>query len=321
MDKMPTPMSQASAAKRVITPADAIIAIGRGNPKASELAGLSDLTRRDATILADVWPAFPEERRVAVLRQLDELAESNVTLLFGRVYRIALADESAVVRQLAIAGLWEDTGSDLIETFLTLLQHDPSTDVRAEAATALGRFAELAALGELGESSARRIESALFEAARSDEQPELVKRKSLEHATVFGRKDEAEALILEAYDSDDSAVRASAVYAMGRSLDRRWLRTVIAELESDDAELRYEAARASGELGHADAIPGLSELVLDTDVEVRTAATIALGKIGGPGAIRVLRALLQSEEPADREAIEDAIAEAELMSDGPRTQP
>lgn len=319
---MPTPtFPDRPANEPTVTPAEAVSAIGQGSYKAHDLQALSDLSRSEARQLASIWPSIPESTRLSVLRELSQAAEDNVLYLFGRVFRIGLTDPSPVARQISISGLWEDEGSDLIDPLLEMMQNDPSVDVRGEAASALARFAELATVDELAESTAERVRDALFEAAQASEQADHVRRRALESVAIFGGSSGVNELIDDAFNSDDSAIRASAIYAMGRSLDRRWLGTVIGEFESDDAQIRYEAARASGELGHIDAVSGLSDLVLDRDVEVRHAAVGALGKIGGPGAIRVLRAYAESCPPADRELVEDALAEAQLLDNSLRGQP
>lgn len=311
---MPTPTFQDRPANEPrTTPAEAVSAIGRGAFKNGDLQALSDLSRSAARELADVWPSFPEELRVRVLRTLSESAEEHVQYLFGRVFRIALRDPSAVVRQIAIAGLWEDDSSDLIDELVDLMARDDSIDVRAESAIALARFVDLAATEELDMAAASRLQTALLDAAGPGGQSDLVRRRAMESVAVLGGSVVA-SLIREAYDSDDAAMRASAIYAMGRSLDRAWLSTVVGELESDDAELRYEAARASGELGHADAIPNLAELLNDRDTEVRQAALTALGRIGGAGAARVLRGYAEHAPVADRDLVEDALEEARLAS-------
>jgi HEAT repeat protein len=301
-------------AKPEIAPAEAFEALGRGVPDRPYLLALSDLGRADRRALERLWPSLPETTRIEVIQRLTAIVEEDVQFVFASVFRAALGDESAVVRQLAVAGLWEDEGSDLIDLLIRLLEHDESQDVRAEAAEGLSRFAERAAAGEIDAQQTEAVRAALLDATSHREPSELVRRRALESLAVFGSH-VAGGLIRDAYDSDDTPVRASAVYAMGRSLDRQWLPTVIAEFSSEDAELRYEAARASGQLGHADAVPGLVDLVADDDVEVRHAAIDALGKIGGPGAIRVLRALSGSAPAADRDAIEDALAEASLGGD------
>ena len=278
------------------------------------------MSRADARGFALAWPQFPEETRLSVLRRLAELAETNVEHLFGRAYRVALTDASPVARQLAVSALWEDEGSDLVERFAKLLESDSSSDVRAEAAAALGRFAELATYETLNEQDAGLVKRALYAAAFTGDQPDHVRRRALESISIFGDLAETRTLISEFFDSDDTATRASAIFAMGRSLDRRWLPTVIAELGSDDSEIRYEAARAAGELGHVDAVEALSALVRDPDPEIRHAAIISLGKIGGPGSVRILRALVDASLEADAEIIEDALAEASLGNEMIRAQ-
>lgn len=312
---MPTPTFPEPPAKQGPTPSEVIAALGRGEVRPSELIALSDLNRADARLLAAAWPSVPLEARIDAVRELSDLAENDVRYVFGRALRIALDDASPVVRQLAIAALWEDEGTDLIASFVRLMRADASTDVRAEAATALGHFAELAPVEQLDAADADKVRVALAEAATDDEQPLLVQRRAVESLATVGEAEQVGALIEAAYDSDDTAARASALYAMGRTLDRRWLPTVIAELGSDDPELRFEAARASGELGHIDAVGPLASLLQDPDTEVRLAAIAALGRIGGPGAKRVLRAYAATCPPGDQEIVDDTLMEASLRSD------
>lgn len=310
MVQMPTPTSQEQPPKSGPTPADAIAAIGRGEFQPSELTPLSDLGRADTTALARAWRDFPEAARATAVRCCAELAETNLQYTFGRVLRIALDDPSALVRQLAVAALWEDDGTDLVGRYLMLLRNDQSQDVRAEAAQGLATFADRAAEEGLSPERAAEIRSALVAVAGDATEPYLVRRRALESVAVFGSQDRIVDLIREAYDADDHGARAGALYAMGRSLDRRWLPTILAELESADAEMRYEAARASGRLGDDRAVPGLAALGLDLDPEVRCAAIDALGNIGGSAAVSVLRALRASSPESDAEAIEDALEEA-----------
>jgi HEAT repeat protein len=318
---MPTPTSPGQPDKPRITPADAVAAIGRGAYKPQDLHALSDLSRADASLLASAWPTFPEETRINVLRQLEQIAENNVQYVFGRAFRVALEDPSPVARHLAISGMWEDEQVDLVDTFISMMENDLSTDVRAAAASALARYADLAVIEELDNDQADHIQESLMSAAQADDQPALVRRRALESVAIFGGEGGVHELIEDAYDSDDSATRASAIYAMGRSLDRSWLSTVLSEFESDEAELRYEAARASGELGHVDAVAGLSDLLFDQDAEVRHAAIGALGMIGGPGAIRVLRNYAQSCPPGDSELVDEALSEAQLFNNPLRGKP
>ncbi len=315
---MPTPtFLDLQASQPEPTPADALSALRRGDFSPAALLPLSDLSRADARAVAIEWPGFPEPTRLRALRMIGELVETNVRVAFGRMLRIALDDPSAPVRQLAVAALWEDEGSDLCERLSTLAAEDPSVDVRAEAIQGLGRIAELAALGELEPDASTALMEQLRGWAADAREPPIVRRRALESVAVFGRACGAELLIRDAFEHDDPAMQAAALYAMGRSLDRRWLTTVLGEFDSPDAEMRYEAARASGQFGDPVAIAGLTGLARDHDSEVRLAAIDALGKIGTPAAVKVLHALKQEPEE-DEDSIAEALNEALLTIDALR---
>ncbi|HEY7035766.1 MAG TPA: HEAT repeat domain-containing protein [Thermomicrobiales bacterium] len=315
---MPTPTSPEPRPNADPTPADAIAAIGRGEFTPRDLIPLADLGRADAALLRRAWPSFTDEQRERAVRAMAEFAESDVQYVFGRALRVALDDSSPVVRQLAIAALWEDEGSDLIEAFLELVDRDPSQDVRAEAAQGLSRFAELAAEDGLKTGVAARLRRTLVAIAADQCEPYVVRRRALEAAGVFGRDPEIVDLIRDAYDADDAGLRAGALYAMGRTCDTGWLDALLFEFESPDAEMRFEAARATGELGDDRAVPGLTELASDEDVEVRQMAIGALGRIGGTAAVNALRRLARRGSAADRDAIDEALEEALVSIDALR---
>jgi HEAT repeat protein len=318
---MPTPTSQEPRPSSGRAPADAFAAIGRGDFAPRDLLPLSDLGRADAAAFAAAWPGFPPDSRERVVRYLADLAESHVEYVFGRALRVALDDRSPVVRQLAVAALWEDDGSDLKDRLIEMLRHDPSQDVRAEAALGLGRFAQQAADGELDAETADRLRAALTTAAGGRNATYVVRRRALGSLAAFGRSEETNRLIREAYDADDAGLKAGSLYAMGQSCDLGWLDTVLHEFDSPDAEMRFEAARASGELGDDRAVPGLANLARDADAEVRQAAIAALGRVGGAAAVNVLRRLAQGAPEADADAIDDALDEALLGVDPPRIRP
>lgn len=295
--------------------ADALLAVSQGDFALKVLAAFSDLDREKLGQLRRAWPVLELETRERLIRALDELAEETVRYNFGRVYRVALGDSEASVRQLAIPALWEEESSELLDLLFTMID-DPSPDVRAEAARALGRYVVLAAAEELDEVYEGRLYDALYRLAADPSEHQLVRRYALESLSSFGGRGPIVDLIREAYADEDQSVRAGALFAMGRSLDARWLNIVLSELKSDDPELRYEAARACGELGDNRAVEGLAALTTDTDTEVRFAAIAALGRIASPGASRVLRRLAERASGEDLQAIEDAIEQTELLADG-----
>jgi HEAT repeat protein len=86
-------------------------------------------------------------------------------------------------------------------------------------------------------------------------------------------------------------------------------------MDSDDSEMRYEAATAAGELGEAEAVSRLIELTTDTDMEVKIAAIQALGKIGGQEVKQRLQTLVSSKSQAIRDAAEQALSEIDAYAE------
>jgi HEAT repeat protein len=102
---------------------------------------------------------------------------------------------------------------------------------------------------------------------------------------------------------------------MGRSADTYWLPTVLNELQSDDPEVRYEAAAAAGMIEDEEAVSDLIAMVDDEDSDVREQVLMALGAIGGEEAIEALRELANSPDERTREAAMQALEEAEFGDD------
>jgi len=264
--------------------------------------------------LADVWSRADEAVRVAAVRTMADLADDRIELNFGRALRLALRDGSAVVRQLAVAALWEDERSDLLAELLRMVRSDPSDDVRAEAARGLGGFADRS-VRDGSAADARAVRDALVAIAADEGSAFLLRRRAIEAVGAFGQEPAVRAIVQAAYESDEQDFQAGALTAMGRSQDSRWLPIVAAELGSAEPELRFEAARACGAIGDDSVVPELAELTGDADAEVRYAAVAALGQIGGRAAVRVLRALAEGASPYDAELIEAALEEALVGSD------
>jgi HEAT repeat protein len=292
---------------------EAITAIRDGDLSQTQVARLSDLSRASARTLAAAWDTIPEGNRVDLVRRFDELSEERVELNFGRALRIALGDRSAVVRQLAVAGLWEDDSSELLERLRSMLENDESPDVRAQAAASLERFSGKAAAGALDDTVARDLRDELRRSASDVGAPYAVQRRALESLGPYAGDPEITSLIKEAFDSADHGLQCSALYAMGRSQDARWLPTILEQLESEEPEIRFEAARAAGLLGSTDALPVLVQAARDDDAEVRHTAISAIGQIGGRGAVRALERLAEDAGEADLELIQAAIDDVNTL--------
>jgi HEAT repeat protein len=273
-----------------------------------DLTDLSDLARSEMGSFREAWAVLDDSRRLELVRTLVEQAEANIHLNFHAILRTFLSDPDAQVRRMAIEGLWEDERPNLIAPLVDLLQDDPATEVRAAAATSLGRFMLLGALGEIGDELARVAEEALHMAWYRAGEPVEVRRRALE-SLAYSSMPELPTLIQNAYFDDDELMRQSALFAMGRSADRRWARLVLAELGSPEPAMRFEAAIAAGEMALREAVQTLIRRLDDPDAGVRDAAIAALGKIGGPLAKRALQALAKGSDEVLAQAAEDALDE------------
>lgn len=283
-------------------------------PSAVEVAHLSALSPAEVAGFRAGWTALSPERREAVLRLAIELSENDVVLDFGEIFKIALDDPEPLVRVAGIEGLWEDDDYRIADRMTALLRQDSDERVRVAAALGLARFATLAEEGLLAASAANRLRAALFAAAQDRQEPLDVRRRVIE---ALGALDDARVagLIEAAYADPDPKMRASAMYAMGRTVDERWLPIILGELESDNAEFRFEAARAAGLIGSGRALVPLITRLDDEDLEVRLAAIGALGEIGGDVARKALQRCAKSEEEVVRDAANEVLDEMDLDAD------
>jgi len=282
--------------------------LGEGNaPKAAALTFLSDLSSEDREAFRQTWPQLPAARRRQIVKMLGTMAEDNIELYFRPVYLVALDDQDADVRLAGIEGLVEDTSKLTLDKLIDLLDHDPDEAVREAAASALGRFAYLAECDKLSEGGARLRESLVRSASDTQEDSD-VRRRAIESLGYLNGDAQVQQLISDAYKRGGRQAE-SAVFAMGRNMDNRWEQTILDELESDLPAMRFEATRATGEMALEDALPYLVRLVDDPDAEVRLAAVWALGQVGGRPAAEALARVLKSDNPALREAAEEAMQE------------
>ncbi len=285
-----------------------------GEPSLPDLMALSDLTRQQAELVRDRWALVPPSRRLRVVEQLVRLADEDLDLQLAQFLRVAMHDSEAEVRALAVRGLWEDEATDLIGSFIALLHNDPSTAVRAAAATGLAAYVLAGELEELDGALAMRAEEALLGVLHDESEPLEVRRRALESIAYSGEVGVRQ-LIEDAYYDSEEAMRISALFAMGRSADVRWRGLVRAELRNPSAAMRAEAAFACGELEARSAVEELITLLSDQVERVRLAAIFALGRIGGRDARDALEAVLLGENPQETAAAEEALEEMEFFAD------
>ena len=279
----------------------------------SSLYGFSDLTRAEAQLFQEVWSCIDAGRRRWIIQSLVDIAEASFEVDFNSIFRLCLNDEDEMVRSRAVEGLWEDEDLTLAGLLVRLLRDDPSESVRAAAATSLGRFVLLGELEKIEAAPAMMVEDALLGAIYDPHETLEVRRRAVESIAYSGQN-QVRDIIEMAYCDDEEEMRISAVFAMGRSADPLWREMVIAELDNPNPEMRYEAARACGELEISAALSALIGLIeADPDPEVQEMAIWALGRIGGKEARRVLEACCESEDEVLRQAAEEALDELDFL--------
>ncbi len=280
----------------------------------SRLADLSDLNPEQLRLLDDVWEKIEPKRRRQIIFRLVELAEDNIGLNFDAIFRHRLKDQDEEVRSIAIEGLWENEETSLIEPLINLMEQDSSAKVQAAAALALGRFAMLAEHQKLPPDYTSRPSQVLLATFGNGSKPIEVRCRVLEAVAPLSLP-QVRRSIAEAYHSGNSKLKISALYAMGKNCDPYWLSILRMELASADAEVRYEAASACGELGEDEAVVNLIELTDDIDADVQLAAVQALGKIGGSEVKNHLEKCLNHQSEAVCQVAAQALHELEVTKE------
>lgn len=276
---------------------------------------LSDLTTEQALAFDVKWSAAPNANRAVIARHMADISEDNFVVDYTPMFRKFLEDNSAEVRLAALDGLWDCSDMTLVQPIIILMQKDQDERVRAQAAATLGHIVLMAEWGQVDIAHAEKIVEALIMEFNRLENPPAVRRASLESmgASADVRVPE---LIKGAYYNGDEEMQVSAVFAMGRNADDRWLPVIIEELESPLVEMRLEAAQAAGGIGSSDAVESLIGLLHDDDLEVSLAAIFALGKIGNEFAHEALQDLLNDPYTDEiiMEAAEQALDEMDWLS-------
>jgi HEAT repeat protein len=266
---------------------------------------LSDLEAQELDQLNKVWPGLSAQRRLGLLEDLELLAEGNTVMEFDAIYRVALDDLDAGIRTVALRALWQSEDESLAPIFMRKLQKDASTEVRAQAAAALGRFVYLGELGRVPAGLLKEIGMVLLEVLHGQADP-LIQRRALESLGYSSLPEVAEH-IENAYEIGEEEWVASALFAMGRSVEDRWARLIIECLQDAHSEIIKEAARAAGELELSDARPDLFDLLQHEDSDMRLAAAWALSQIGGQGVAEALDEMIERTDDEDEiDLIENA---------------
>lgn len=279
------------------------------------LQQFSDLGDLELKTLLDVWSGVSLKRKLTLLEGLESLAEDDTLVNFEDLAKALLSDGESAVRARAIRLLRECEDAKLISMYIDFLKNDSDANTRAEAAVALGLFVALGEFEEIPEAFHHQTEDALLEAATGADDVK-VRRRALE-SLGFSSRPEAQALIESAFQQDDPAWQASALFAMGRSADDRWDEQVVASLLSDNRSVREAAVEAAGQLAIKSASPILLKMLEDEEDDDVTSAVIwSLSQIGGEDARAYIETLLdQTEDEEQIEFLEEALENLAFTED------
>ena len=246
----------------------------------------------------------------------------------GRMFQKILIDrranESDRLVSAELAGDLTVINDDLADALLTVVcSADEPDQLRARAAISLGPVLEQADTDgfedlddvPITERTFRKIQNSMEKLYLENSTPKEVRRRILE-ASVRAPETWHQDAIKDAYSSGDKEWMLTAVFSM------RWVRgfdvqTLLA-LKSDDPEIHLEAVHAAGNWELDAAWPHIVELVNDahTPKPLLLAAIGALSSIRPAEAREILIDLADSEDEEISEAANEAMAEAEVASDG-----
>jgi HEAT repeat protein len=276
---------------------------------------LSDINQENLSALLKIWMDIHVDRRRALLEDLEELTDTNTLVSFEPIFRLALKDEDEQVRFFAIRAIEVFDTDDLIPFFLSVLADEQSVDLRAVAASVLGKYVYRGELDKIEKDQQIEIEDKLLEILEGDH-PLEIQRRALE-ALSYSSREGVRDLILKAYQSDLEEWIASALFAMGRSYDyENYGDLVMDKLQHTSPKVRLEAVRACGELVLEDAVPTIVDLLHDLP-DIRAAAIWALAEIGGEDAGLAIQDLMDGEvSPDEEELLQQAMDRLDFLEDG-----
>lgn len=281
--------------------------------KPLSIASLYLLSDLEPELFADFigrWPHLPAERRETIAQHLADISEENFSVDFSPYFAHFLHDPADKVRKAALDGLWDSSNIHLIDPIIEVMKNDHSVEIRALAAASLGHYILMAEWEELPRHISKPIVTALLEQWDTPHQHPNLRRATLESLAGSGHK-RVNTLIEQAYEENDHFMTISAIFAMGRTADAKWVPLLVEELENPENDIRQEAAQALGGIGSPDAVSPLVDFVYsEEDEEAQIVGIMALGQIGGDEATMALTRMGEAfEDEALQEAIENAMDE------------
>lgn len=283
-------------------------------PSEDDLPVLSDLTPEEARAVRQVWPDTAQDVRRDLMARLCALLEEDLRYSFLEMARMAVDDPDPDVRAAGLRLLAvEDTEVRTVVPLLIRHLWDEDERVRAQAAESLGPFVLAGMTQDLPSKWLRRMVAALLHVLHetTPETPVWASAlRSVSYADPRGLGD----LLELAYVYGSTDLRCAALIAMGRTMNPRWHRYILADLQHTHPRVRAAAAEAAGFAEIPEALDDLLYLLTDAARDVRMAAAWAISEISEDEKhLDILeQALAQAEDDVERKALEAALSNLEF---------
>ncbi|RMF93015.1 MAG: HEAT repeat domain-containing protein [Nitrospinota bacterium] len=275
-------------------------------------------------MLENFWREFnglPLHEQRARVRELASLEEENLSENHAPLYLGFMQHPDPEIRKTAVGAMWYYPEEEYLEILLHLCKTDPDDEVRGKAASVLGRYIyEGWVLEEFDPTLTEHLIEELLRIAENESESVTVRRFAIESLGFVYDNPRVLNLIENAYFSPEEAMRQSAIFAMGRNGNERWVSYLLSSLREQNKSLLLEAISACGEAQIQEAFPLLKEFCFHTDKDIRLEAIWALGKLGTSSALQTLYLCTQDQDEEIRTMAQEAIEELSLMTLGNRLE-
>ena len=143
-------MSEESQSELFPEVIDALLDLSRPFPP-KFLHRFSDLDPENLRLLGQAWQRIETGRRIALMEDLEEIADADSLVYYDDIFEFALKDEEPRIRAAAIRMMWDSDNTRYVSTLIHFVDNDKDEIVRASAASALGAFLYQGELEEIPE--------------------------------------------------------------------------------------------------------------------------------------------------------------------------
>jgi hypothetical protein len=281
----------------------------------SDYLQLSDLNETELQQFKLAWGDLDTQHQQKLILHLYELGEQNSELNFESIYKYAMDSEDENIVYASLDGLWESETHDTLRKLIRVIETDKiSAHIKGATFTHFSRFLLLGLDGKIDSNLISVVHSILKQHFIDIEQPVEVRRRALE-ALANIDDEQTTGYIKQAYISDITALKVSAIYAMGKTCNTQWLPLLVEELNSEEPEIRYEAVDAIVEIGDDSIINDLVPLLDDDDYQVKLTTISGLGKLGGLIAKEALITYLNDEDQEIIDLVTTALEDIAFIED------